>query len=165
MNLRRLLKHLAIPDWVARRGISAADLTALTTAIAASETRHRGELRFVLEGALPLDTLRYDQTARQRAIQLFSELRVWDTADNSGVLIYVQLIDRQVEILADRGINAKVAQSEWDAICREMEIAFAEGQWRSGAVSAIARAGDLLAQHFPATDNNPNELPDGPLML
>ena len=165
MNLRRLLKHLTIPDWFARRQISAADLAAVTTTIAASEARHRGELRFVLEGSLPLDVLRHGQSARQRAIQLFSELRVWDTADNSGVLIYVQLIDRRVEILADRGINAKVAQSEWDAICREMEVAFAAGQWRSGAVGAIGRAGDLLGQHFPANELNPNELPDSPLVI
>jgi len=165
MNLRRLLTHLSMPDWLARRPVSVADLAAVTTAIAASETRHRGELRFVLEGALPIDALWHDHTARQRAIQLFSELRVWDTSDNSGVLIYVQLIDRRVEILADRGINAKVAQSEWDAICREMEIAFGAGQWRSGAASAVTRAGELLAQHFPATDENPNELPDSPLVI
>ena len=165
MNFRRLLTHLTIPDWFARRQISAADLAAVTTAIAASEARHRGELRFVIEGALPFEALQLKQTARQRAIDLFSELRVWDTVDNSGVLIYVQLIDRRVEILADRGINAKVAQNEWDAICSEMEIAFSAGQWRSGAVSAVVRAGELLAGHFPATDDNPNELPDSPLVI
>lgn len=165
MNLQRMLKHLMIPDWLARRGFSASDLVAVTAAIGDSERRHRGELRFVIEGALPVGALLQQITVRQRAIQLFSELRVWDTADNSGVLIYVQLIDRRVEILADRGINALVAQSEWDAICRQMEVAFGAGQWRSGAVNAVTRAGDLLAQHFPATENNPNELPDSPLVI
>lgn len=165
MNLQRMLKHLMIPDWLARRGFSASDLVAVTAAIGDSERRHRGELRFVIEGALPVGALLQQITVRQRAIQLFSELRVWDTADNSGVLIYVQLIDRRVEILADRGINALVAQSEWDAICRQMEVAFGAGQWRNGAVNAVTRAGDLLAQHFPATENNPNELPDSPLVI
>ena len=137
----------------------------MTSAIGDSERRHRSELRFVIEGALPVAALLQQLSTRERAIDLFSALRVWDTADNSGILIYVQLVDHRVEILADRGINARVAQSEWDAICREMEAAFAAGQWRNGAVSAIARAGDLLARHFPATDDNPNELPDAPLVL
>ena len=165
MNLQRLFTHLITPDWFARRRFSSADLTAITNAIAASETRHRGELRFVIEGALPVTALWHQQTARQRAVQLFSELRVWDTVDNSGILIYVQLIDRHVEILADRGINACVAQGEWDAICREMETAFGTGQWRDGAVKAITRAGNLLAQYFPAGADNHNELPDAPLVI
>ena len=165
MNLLRLLKHLTVPDWLARRGFTVADLAAVTAAISNSERRHRGELRFVIEGALPVGALLQGISARERAIDLFSALRVWDTADNSGVLIYVQLIDHRVEILADRGINARVAQSEWDAICREMEIAFRAGQWGSGAVKASTRAGDLLAQHFPAGGHNPNELPDAPLVI
>ena len=165
MNLRRLLKHLMIPDWLARRGFSASDLAAVTAAIGDSERRHRGELRFVIEGALPVGALLQQVSARQRAIDLFSELRVWDTADNSGVLIYVQLVDHQVEILADRGINACVAQADWDAICRQMEGAFRNQQWRNGAVQAIERAGDLLAKHFPAGEANPNELPDSPLVI
>ncbi len=165
MNLRRLLKHLMIPDWLARRGFSDSDLAAVTAAIGNSERRHRGELRFVIEGALPVSALLQQLSARQRAIDLFSELRVWDTADNSGVLIYIQLIDHQVEILADRGINARVGQADWDAICRQMEAAFRNRQWRSGAVNAIERAGDLLAQHFPAGEANPNELPDSPLVI
>ena len=165
MNLRRLLKHLMIPDWQARRGFSASDLAAVTAAIGDSERRHRGELRFVIEGALPVGALLQQVSARQRAIDLFSELRVWDTADNSGVLIYVQLVDHQVEILADRGINACVAQADWDAICRQMEGAFRNQQWRNGAVQAIERAGDLLAKHFPAGEANPNELPDSPLVI
>lgn len=165
MNLRRLIKHLTIPDWLARRGFSASDLAAVTAAVGDSERRHRGELRFVIEGALPVAALLRQVTPRQRAVELFSELRVWDTADNSGVLIYVQLIDHQVEILADRGINARVEQAEWDAICREMETAFRLHQWGGGAIHAIERASDLLAKHFPAGEHNPNELPDSPLVI
>ena len=165
MKLRRLLKHLIMPDWLARRAFSAEDLAAVTSEIARSEKMHRGELRFVIEGALPVGLLLQDLSARARAIDLFSTLRVWDTADNSGVLIYVQLVDHQVEILADRGINARVPQSEWDAICHAMETAFARQEWKLGATRAIVRAGELLALHFPAGEHNPNELPDSPLVI
>jgi uncharacterized membrane protein len=98
-------------------------------------------------------------------VELFASQRVWDTEENSGILIYVQLVDRRVEILADRGIAARVAQTEWDAICRAMEASFRRGEWRQGALQAVARAGELLAQHFPAGTVNPNELPDQPLVL
>ena len=161
----RLLKHLLLPDWFVRRVFARGDLAAIGAAIAASETRHRGELRFVVEAAMPLASLWRDQSPRVRAVDLFSTLRVWDTAENSGILIYVQLVERRVEILADRGIAACVAQAEWDAICRAMEASFRNGEWRQGALQAVARAGELLARHFPTRQSNPNELPDQPLVL
>jgi uncharacterized membrane protein len=165
MKLSRVLRHLLLPDWWVRRVLARADLTAIGDAITACEKLHRGELRFVVEASMPLNALRADQSPRARAVNLFSSLRVWDTEENSGILIYVQLVDRRVEILADRGIAAQVSQPEWDAICRGMEQRFREGQWRQGAVQAVTRAGELLATHFPARDNNPNELPDQPLVI
>jgi uncharacterized membrane protein len=165
MNLARLLKHLLLPDWWRRRVFSAADLAAVGQAIATSETRHRGELRFVVEAGLPTAALWRDVAPRQRAAELFASERVWDTEENSGILIYVQLVDRCVEILADRGIAARVPQAEWDAICRAMEQALGAGRWREGALAAVARASELLVVHFPAGEANPNELPDAPLML
>lgn len=165
MTLSRLFAHVLLPDWWRRRVFSAADLAAIGDAITACEKSHRGELRFVVEAAMPLKALWRDQSPRARSIDLFSALRVWDTEENSGILIYVQLVDRKVEILADRGIAARVPQAEWDAICRGMEQSFAEGRWRQGAVQAVARAGELLARHFPARADNPNELPDQPLVL
>jgi uncharacterized membrane protein len=114
---------------------------------------------------LPPAALWRDTSPRQRAAELFASERVWDTEENSGILIYVELADRRVEILADRGIAARVAQAEWDAICRAMEQAFGAGRWREGALAAVARASELLAEHFPAGEHNPNELPDRPLML
>lgn len=165
MNLSRLVKHLLLPDWYVRRPFSAADLAAIGEAIAIGERSHRGELRFVVEGALPLSALWRGLSPRARAADLFAELRVWDTAENSGILIYVQLVERRVEILADRGIAACVAQAEWDAICREMEAGFRAGRWRSGALQAVDRAAALLTQHFPAGTSNPNELPDPPVVL
>ena len=165
MNFLRMLKHLLLPDWWRRRVFAAADLAAIGQAIAASEQAHRGELRFVVEASLTVAALWRDQSPRQRATEVFAVERVWDTEENSGILIYVLLADRRVEILADRGIAARVPQAEWDAICRGMEQAFGAGQWRQGALQAVARAGELLAAHFPAGATNPNELPDQPLML
>lgn len=165
MKLIRLLKHLLLPSWWVRRVLAGADLAAIGEAIAAGEKSHRGELRFVAEGPLPLSALWHDLSSRARAVELFSTLRVWDTEENSGILIYVQLVDRRVEILADRGIAARVAQAEWDAICREMESNFRRGEWRRGALRAVASAGALLASHFPAGAANPNELPDQPLVM
>jgi len=134
-------------------------------AVEIAEAGQRGEIRFVVEGPLPFADVWHGRTARQRAADLFGRLGVWDTEENSGVLIYVQLVDRQVEILADRGIAARVAQAEWEAICRRMETAFAAGDYRDGALAAIRRTGELLGEYFPAGAKNPNELPDLPVLL
>ena len=165
MKLNNILKHLLLPDWFVRRVFARGDLAAIGDAIAAGEKSHRGELRFVVESAMPLSALWRDLTSRERAVDLFSALRVWDTEGNSGILIYVQLVDRKVEIVADRGIAARVPQGEWDAICRAMEKCFRENQWRQGSLRAVTRAGELLRHHFPASGYNPNELPDSPLVL
>jgi len=165
MNLARLFKHLLMPPWLAARRFGPALSAEIGAAVVVAEAGQRGEIRFVVEGPLPFADLRHGRTARQRAADLFGQLGVWDTAENSGLLIYVQLVDRQVEILADRGIAAKVAQAEWDAICHDMEAAFKAGDYRTGALAAIRRAGELLTVHFPAGEDNPNELPDRPLIL
>jgi len=165
MKLIRLLEHLLLPDWWVQRVFSTSDLAAIGTAVAACEKSHRGELRFVVEGPLPVSALWRGMVPRARAVELFSTLRVWDTGENSGILIYVQLVDRKVEILADRGIAARVPQAEWDAICRDMEVSFHRGEWRPGALQAVTRAGELLASHFPAGSGTLNELPDQPLVL
>jgi uncharacterized membrane protein len=135
-------------------------------AISESERTHRGELRFVVEGPLHLGTLLRRETTRQRAIDLFSSLRIWDTEHNNGILIYVQLVDRQVEIVADRGIAAKVPEEKWNEICRGMESAFRAGAYQRGALEAVDRAGRLLAVYFPSRGaEKTNELPDRPLLL
>ncbi|MGE5470635.1 MAG: TPM domain-containing protein [Bacteroidota bacterium] len=165
MNIARCFKHLLTPPWLAARRFGPALVAEIGAAVEVAEAGQRGEIRFVVEGPLPFADLRHDRTARQRAADLFGRLGIWDTEGNSGVLIYVQLVDRQVEILADRGIAAKVPQAEWEAICRAMEAAFRAGDYRTGALAAIRRAGDLLAEHFPVADGNPNELPDQPLVM
>jgi uncharacterized membrane protein len=165
MNIKRVFKHLLMPPWLAARRFGTALSVEIGAAVLVAEANQRGELRFVVEGPLPFADLWQGRSARQRAADLFGSLGVWDTEGNSGVLIYVQLVDRRVEIIADRGIAAQVAQSEWDAICRAMEAAFRAGDYRGGALAAIHRAGELLVEHFPAGDRNPNELPDHLLVL
>jgi uncharacterized membrane protein len=162
----RALKHLCMPDWVGRQPLTPGVLDRIEEAIKVSEQAHDGELRFVFEASLPLHYLSSKGgKARARAEDLFSLLRVWDTEHNSGVLIYVQLVDRRIEIVADRGIAAKVEQAEWDAVCREMEKAFRAGRFAEGALHAVGRTTALLAKHFPARAANPNELPDKPVVL
>ena len=159
----RILKHLLLPDWLVMRAFSATDLSRIEDAIAASETQHDGELRFVVEAGLPWGFLR--QPTRARAEALFADLRVWDTENNSGVLIYVELVDRRIEIVADRGIVAKVPQSEWSAVCRTMEVAFRKKAYREGSLLAIEAITQILARHFPPGPRNPNELSDKPSVL
>jgi len=165
MRAARLLRHLVLPQWWVLRAFPPASLRAIETAISASEARHTGELRLVVEANLPLSALLRDQSPRARAIDLFSQLRVWDTEHNSGVLIYLQLIDHRVEIVADRGIDAKVGQDFWDGICQRMEVAFRAGRFEPGALDALSEITIALIEHFPASGDNPNELPDRPLVL
>lgn len=165
MDWKRILKHLTASPRLARRRFPARTLAAIEAAVGRAELHHRGELRFVVEGALPVASLVAGQTARQRAANLFASLGVWDTEENSGILIYVQLVDRRVEVVADRGIAARVAQQEWEGLCRGMEAAFRLGQWEGGALSAIEQAGALLALHFPSADGEGNELPNTPIIL
>ena len=165
MNLARLFRHLVTPHWWALKPFPVPVLKSIESAIGESEKRHDAELRFVVEGPMPLGALLADSTSRQRAIALFAELRVWDTEHNSGVLIYVQLLDRKVEIVADRGINAKVGQAFWCAVCGRMLEAFRAGDFEGGGTAAIAEITEALATHFPPGAENPNELADAPVVL
>jgi uncharacterized membrane protein len=165
MDLKRMLKHLCAPHWIVQRAFPARVLAAIGDAIGDSERSHDGELRFAVEAGLSPGHLWRGGTARQRAEELFASLRVWDTRHNSGVLVYVQLVDRRIEIVADRGIAACVAQSEWDAVCRRMEAAFRERRFEQGALAAVTEITVLLARHFPPQGGNPNELPDRPVVV
>lgn len=163
--MKRLLKHLFIPGWLARRPFTPAVLDRIETAIRESERTHNAELRFVVEGDLDIRHVLLGGTARARAVELFSRLRVWDTEHNSGVLIYVQCVDRHIEIIADRGVVTKVTQQEWDAICRRMEEVFRAGRYEEGALQGIHEITALLATHFPASGSKADELPDRPVVL
>ena len=164
-TLGRFFRYLLVPEWLARRPFPRESLARIEAAIAASEQRHEGELRFVLEGCLPLGYALRPQGCRARALALFADLRVWDTLHNSGLQLYLDLHDRQVENVADRGIHARVQENFWEEVCRRMEAAFARGEFEAGCLAAIDDITAVLQQHFPALQANPNELPDAPLML
>jgi len=162
----RWIRHLFLDYLTLTRAFPGATLAAIGSAVAEQEKRHRGELRVVIEGGLPLQALVAGRTARERALEQFTRLRVWDTEDNAGALIYLLLADRRVEIVADRGIDARVGATAWETICGAMQQEFAAGRFEAGTLAGIAAVSDLLAQHFPARHgDNPNELPDAPVIL
>ena len=161
----RILRHLLTPQWVVNRAFPRAVLDRVASAIHASEAMHRGEIRFAVEAGLELLPLLKGITPRARAVAVFSELRVWDTEENSGVLVYVQLVDHHIEIVADRGISAKVRQEEWDSICLRMQDTFRTCRYEEGVIEGIRRITALLNQHFPPGAANPDELPNEPAVL
>jgi len=148
-----------------RRSFQPQVLSAIEAAIRASERRHLGEIRFVVEGALGTGALWRGQTARARAIELFSLLRVWATEYNNGVLIYLLLADRDMEIVADRGIHRRVDPTEWERVCRLMETHFRNGEFERGVLEAVAAVAAHCEYHYPAVGANANELPDQPTVL
>ena len=165
MNLKRIMQHLSSGRAAVRRAFPPHALDEIERAIRETETRHNGQIRFAVEAALDLSPLFSGQTARERAIEVFSELRAWDTEHNNGVLIYLLLADRDVEIVADRGIHVKLGAEIWEALCRDMETAFREGRFEAGVLAGIRAVGEHLARHFPARGSKPNEMPDRPVVL
>jgi uncharacterized membrane protein len=165
MGLKRIGKHLLEHHWRVRRIFTSDALARIEQAIKAGEATHSGQVRFVVEGALDGAALFRDQPARERALDLFSHLRIWDTAHNNGVLIYLLLADRRVEIVADRGIDAKVGRAGWEKICRDMEADFKVGNFRSGVIKGIEAVSRQLAAHFPPDAHPRNELPDQPVVI
>ena len=165
MRIARLLRHLSRPAWIVRRAFPAPVMEAIGQAIARSETTHSGEIRFAVEHALDLPDLLAEGSAAQRALAVFSDLRVWDTEHNNGVLIYFLLADQDFEIVADRGIHSRVGAQGWEAICRQMEVLIGAGQFQQAVLAGVAAIGEHLRQHFPAQGGDVNELPDRPVVL
>ena len=164
MRLKRMLRHYLMPPWWVRRKFPGSALAHIEAAIRASEKTHTGELRFAVESALGTGALLRDQSARERATEVFATLRVWDTEQNNGVLIYLLLADHDVEIVADRGVHAKVGAQEWEHICRRMEGHFRAGRFEEGVITGVRAIGEHLARHYPG-DDRANELPDTPIVL
>jgi uncharacterized membrane protein len=166
MKLTRWMRHWLRSPRAVERALPAKSLERIEQAIAQGEAAHRGEIRFAVEAALPWSYLKRDAPVRERAEMLFAKLRVWDTDERNGVLLYVELADHGIEIVADRAIAGR-AGGEWQAICREVAQRFAAGEFEGGVIAGIERIGDLLAEHFPAIDGaaNRNELPNRPVVL
>ena len=161
----RWIKHLAAGASV-RRLFPQATLDAIHHAIAAGEKRHRGEVCFAIEQTMPWRDLARGRSARERAQDVFAQLRVWDTQHNSGVLIYLLVAEHAMEIVADRGIAARVDQAEWQRICDRMRERFAAGDYERGVIDGVNAVSDLLASHFPDDGSaSRNELGDAPVVL
>ncbi len=165
MGIKRFRKHLLANRSRVRRAFSPQALAHIEEAVKASEATHAGQIRFVVEGALDGAPLLRNQSARARALEVFSHLRIWDTAHNNGVLIYLLLADRDVEILADRGINALVRTADWQKICDMMEVEFKKGNFETGVIEGIEAVTRHLAKHFPKHGTGRNELPDAPVVV
>lgn len=168
-RLTRLLRHRWADD--ARRTIPESAMQRVTQRVAHSETQHTGEIRICIEAGLPSsDLLRPLDTPtliRQRAVALFGELRVWDTECNNGVLVYLLLAERAIELVADRGINRHVTPQQWQSLVQRLGDTLRENRWEDGLTQTIADITAVLAQHFPASiaTANPNELPNTPTVV
>jgi uncharacterized membrane protein len=165
MNIGRAIRHLLTPAWRVRRVLPPAVLARIEQAIRASEAQHRGEIRFAVEASLDLYQLFQHKTARSRAVQVFSDLRVWDTEENNGVLIYLLLADRDFEIVADRGIHRRIGNAGWEELARRMERHFRAGNVERGVIEGIEAVGRTLQENYPRRGPDINELPDRPAVI
>lgn len=163
-KLKRILKHRWRDEMDAKRALGAGALERIQQRVEASERHHSGEIRVCIEASLPLSYLWRDASPRERAVTLFGKLRVWDTECNNGVLIYVLLAERSIDIVADRGVSRHVEQEQWDAIVASMGESFRMGRFEEGVIAAIDAVDRALVKHFPLAVGtvNPNELPDEP---
>ena len=161
-RLARIARHRWHDERQVRRVLGDAALARLQQRLTASEAHHSGEIRVCIEAGLPLADLWRHATPRQRAVALFGELGVWDTEANNGVLIYLLLAERAIEIVADRAVARLVPPSHWIDLVQGMRAAFGEGRFEDGLASAIAAVDAVLRQHFALArgQSNPNELPD-----
>ena len=165
MDARRIVKHLGVTHWHVRRAFPRSALAAIATAIERSERAHGGQLRFAVEGALHGERLIHGQSPHERAVEVFSNLRMWDTEHRNGVLIYLLLADRAIEIVADRGAHLKVGSQEWQRICGEMQAHLRARRYQAAVEHGIDAVTRHLAQHFPPSETPSRELPDSPVVL
>ena len=165
IRFRRLMRHLCFPPWKLRSALSKRELHAITQIIRDSEQHHSGEIHFAIENALNWRQLLSGMTSRDRAQEVFSRLRVWDTEHNNGVLIYLLLADRAVEIVADRAVARRIPASEWQEICHAMEKSFKVRAYAAGIMAGVQSVGALLAEHFGGEDRSGNELADQPSIV
>ena len=165
MSAQRMFRHLLASRGATRRRFPKAVLDSVEVSITSAESRCSGEIRFVVETALEIADLKAGLTPRERAVQIFSDLHVWDTELRNGVLIYVLMADRDVEILADRGAAAVIPPADWESVCHLMEQDFRAGRFAEGAIAGVEAVGGLLERHFPRSGADRNELPNQPALL
>ena len=161
----RALKHWRGTPATAKQAFPEATLKAIEAAIAEGETEHRAEVRLIVEAALTPGMAYHGVTNRERARELFVQYGVWDTEDNVGVLIYINLAEHQVDIVADRQVGRRITPEQWQAICRTMTSGFATGNYHDSTVQALGELNSLLQHHFPATGERGNQLPNEPILI
>jgi len=161
----RLLRHLSATRSQARRLFPRATLQAVQACIAAGEKYHRAEIRVIVEAALPLATVWRGDSSRARAHELFSHYRIWDTEENCGILLYINVADHKLEILPDRQVGKALKREDWQAVCQTMTNGFASKNYHDSLLQALTQLNALLAQHFPDQDKHKNQLSDRPLVL
>jgi uncharacterized membrane protein len=165
MNITRLIKHLLHFPWLVHRKFPPTALNKIEQAIKSSENQHSAEIRFAVESSLSFSELLQNTSCFDRGVEVFSELRIWDTEYNNGVLIFLLLADRNVEIIADRGLNSKIAKDEWQQICKLMEQSFKKNEFEAGVLIGMDEITKKLIQHYPAENNNIDELSNKPVIL
>ena len=165
VKLKRWFRHAFMPPWSWRLAFPRRVLDVVEKAVKQSETKHRGELRLAIENALAPSWVWHGMNSRHRALEVFSNLRVWDTEENCGVLIYINLADREVDIVADRGIDKRVPDSEWDEIAKQMRQEFSLSRFEQGSLLGIEAITRLLSENFPAGAVNHDELPNRPVII
>ena len=163
-RLMRILKHRSYDEADVRRVLGDAALKRLEARVHDSEKLHSGEIRLCIEAGLPISYLWKRLSVRDRALAMFGKLRVWDTEHNNGVLIYLLYAEHAIEIVADRGLKARVADAEWQRIIGAMREPLRAGKFEEGLGLAIDAIEALLEKHFPAGADatNPNELTNTP---
>jgi len=164
-TLPRMRIHLFTTKAAGRRAFPPATLQAIQDTIAEGETQHRAEIRVIIEPALVAGAVLRGVAARERARELFSHYQIWDTEENCGILLYVNIADRKVEIVADRTAARLLKAAEWQAVCATMTAGFARGEFHTSAVAALRQLNALLKERFPAAGRRENQLPDRPIVL
>ena len=161
----RMKRHLLTTASAGKRAFPQTTVKAIEAAIAEGETLHRAEVCLIVEAALPLEAIMHGLTARERASALFTQHRIWDTEENCGVLIYINLADHKVEIVTDRAVGRLIAARDWQAICHSMTQGFARGAFHDSTIAALTQVNTLLQQHFPANGTRPNQIANKPIIL
>jgi len=165
MGLGRFLRHVVSGSWSINHAFPAHAMQGITREIRATEATHQGQIVFAVQACLDPWEIARGKSGRERALEVFSELRIWDTEHNNGVLVFLLLADHDVEIVADRGIHVRCGAKVWEEICRKMEAEFRAGRFEEGVELGVHAIGEHLARHYPGDDTNPNELPDRPVVL
>lgn len=161
----RALRHLTTTRIAGKRAFPTTTLNAIQSAIAEGEAVHRAEMRLIVEPSLDICEILTGMTSRQRASELFTLYRIWDTEENCGVLIYINLADHQVEIIADRGLTRLIPAEDWQRACKKMTDGFAQGNYHDSVIDGITHLNTLMQRHFPEGDSQPDQLSNQPIML